>query len=335
MQENRITAHFYVKITPVKIAIVKLSSLGDIIHALICCQWIEKAITGAEIHWIIDKRFREVVQYNPCIRKIHSLDFKAGLLPLLGQLQEIKKNSFDIVIDMQGLIKSALVSWKTGSNRHGFSFTSAREGVASFFYNRCYKIDYRENIIIRNLKLACMSLDFPFSLDQIKNRKPCLFFTPRQLEKAQSLLTPYAAKHIMLIPGVSTREREIGPRVYAEIINNIKAAFYLIWGNEKELTICRRIKKKAPAVKIMPRLTFNELTAFCSCCNLSFGPDTGPANIMFALNKKSLTVYWQKARNSAVRNTYVSDANRTLTFADLHNINTAAVIEQLQKLLVS
>ena len=81
--------------------------------------------------------------------------------------KEVKKirqfGKFDLVIDMQGLIKSAFVSYIISSNETvGFDRSSSRESISSLFYSHKFKIDYKENIIFRNLSLIANSLDIIF-----------------------------------------------------------------------------------------------------------------------------------------------------------------------------
>ena len=90
---------------------------------------------------------------------------------LLKELKKVRKfGTYDLVIDMQGLIKSALISRLIPSKiTLGFDKSSAREGLASIFYNKTFEYSYDANVIERNFELIKFALDLPFNAEQIQN----------------------------------------------------------------------------------------------------------------------------------------------------------------------
>jgi len=128
-----------------KIAIVKLSSLGDIVHSMSVLQLIKKRLPNSEIDWFVDKKFSLLLENNLHINRIYELEIKDNLSKLrffdlfkcLKALKSIRK--YDVVIDMQGLLKSAIVSRLINSNKIvGFDRKSIKESFASFFYHKKY-----------------------------------------------------------------------------------------------------------------------------------------------------------------------------------------------------
>ena len=105
-----------------KIAIVKLSALGDIVHGMIVLQFIKKNYPESEIDWFVEKRFLEGLENNPHINQIHQVSLKSvnkskSFFLIWKELRKIRKLSkYDLVIDMQGLLKSALIAQKIPSN---------------------------------------------------------------------------------------------------------------------------------------------------------------------------------------------------------------------------
>jgi len=120
-----------------KIAIVKLSALGDIIHSAFIVQFIKQQMPDAKIDWIIEESFAPILEHNPHINNIKTLKLKSIKKSFFNIFQEIKKiksyakSNYDIVIDLQGLTKSAITSKLLSSNVAGFDKASIREGVAS------------------------------------------------------------------------------------------------------------------------------------------------------------------------------------------------------------
>ena len=99
-----------------RIAIVKLSALGDIVHAMVVLQFIKKFNKEISIDWIVDESYKDLLELNPDINKVHLINIKQAkknksLLALYREFKKVRKLSpYDLVIDMQGLLKSAIVS---------------------------------------------------------------------------------------------------------------------------------------------------------------------------------------------------------------------------------
>ena len=171
-----------------KIAIVKLSSLGDIIHSMVVLQFIKKHYPDSEIDWIVEKRFQGVLENNPHINQIHTVNFNAAkkqksLKLLFKELIQVKKyGKYDVVVDLQGLIKSAIITKFISSRKIvGFDKNSIRERLASFFYNQKVAIGYDKNTIERYVKLTSEALSIIITKDDIINKELYLFYKSKLL----------------------------------------------------------------------------------------------------------------------------------------------------------
>ena len=108
-----------------KLAIVKLSALGDIVHAMVALQFIKTARPDIEIDWIVEAHFAGVLADNPHIQHIQPLNLKAlktakrGLSAEMAKIRRYAAQDYDLVIDAQGLIKSALVARLLSKNSIG------------------------------------------------------------------------------------------------------------------------------------------------------------------------------------------------------------------------
>ena len=165
-----------------KIAIVKLSALGDIIHTMVALQFIKNHYPDSQIDWIVDEQFKSVLVNNPHIRRIHTIAFKKAkkeksTLLVFKELIKIRKlEKYDLVIDAQGLIKSAIVTKIIRAKKNiGFAKKSIREPLASIFYNHTVSIGYDENTIDRNIKVICDPLNIKVDHDQIIGKQPFIF----------------------------------------------------------------------------------------------------------------------------------------------------------------
>ena len=164
-----------------KIAIVKLSALGDIVYAMTVLQVIKEFNQDILIDWVVEECYSELLESHPHVNKVHTVNIKNAKKKnsfkfLLRELRKVKSfGRYDIVVDLQGLIKSALISYLIPSDETvGFDKLSIKEGVSSFFYNKTFRIGYEKNIIERNLRLIGFALDFPFNINIVKDLNPYL-----------------------------------------------------------------------------------------------------------------------------------------------------------------
>jgi lipopolysaccharide heptosyltransferase I len=121
-----------------KVLIIKPSSLGDIIHALPVASGLKASLPDVEIDWVVGVGFEEILEGNPAINRIIKFDRavlkKAGKLNLMKSfMADLRQDSYDVVIDLQGLLRSGFMAFLSRTERR-LGFENAREG-ASFFYN--------------------------------------------------------------------------------------------------------------------------------------------------------------------------------------------------------
>jgi len=295
-----------------KIAIVKLSALGDIVHGMIVLQFIKKNYPESEIDWIVEKRFFEVLENNPHINQIHQVSLKSvnkskSLFLIWKELRKISKfGKYDVVIDMQGLVKSALVARMIPSIiTLGFDQSSLRESLAAKFYNQTYKIDYAENIIKRNIALVSRAIELPIDQEDILNKQPFLYSSQKYSFNSIS----NTKKNVALIPGASYPSKCYPVEKFAQLTTQIDANFLIIWGNETEKVIAEEIKDLSHNIHILEKLSLDGLISLIAQVDLVIGSDTGPTHMAWALNIPSITLF---GPTPGYRNTYITNINKTI-----------------------
>ena len=295
-----------------KIAIVKLSSLGDIVHSMVVLQFIKKNYPKSEIDWIVEKRFKGILENNPHINEIQQINLKSAresksFLLFWKELRKIRKlGKYDLVIDMQGLIKSALVARMIPSDMTlGFDKDSLRESLAAIFYDQKYKIDYAENVIERNLNLAGYALKFSFNKEDVLSKE--VFLYPSQQCSFDHISS--SKKNILLISGASYPAKSYSIEKFVELTKQIDANFLTIWGSEKERIIANEIKHRSSTVEVLGELSLDGLISLISQVDLVIGSDTGPTHIAWALNIPSITLF---GPTPGYRNTYNTNINKII-----------------------
>ncbi|WP_151951671.1 lipopolysaccharide heptosyltransferase I [Aliarcobacter butzleri] len=302
-----------------RIAIIKLSAMGDIIHAMVALQYIKKQYPNLQIDWFVESTFAPILENNPDINQIIKLDLKSikkDKKEIINQIKLIKKyekNSYDLVIDAQGLIKSAIVSFFLGKNRVGFSKNSTREKLASFFYTKRVDIAYDKNAIERNVKILSQALNFEITKDDILNKKPFLFY-----KNENEVIYEYLSKdkkNVLFVIGASWPSKMYSKEKFAKIINNLDENCLITWGNEAEKDIANFIANISKA-KVLPKLDLNSLKAIMSKVDLVIGNDTGPTHMAWALNIPSITLF---GNTPGYRNTYITNTNKIIESKSIVN----------------
>ncbi|MCG3688380.1 lipopolysaccharide heptosyltransferase I [Aliarcobacter butzleri] len=302
-----------------RIAIIKLSAMGDIIHAMVALQYIKKQYPNLQIDWFVESAFAPILENNPDINEIIKLDLKSikkDKKEILNQIKLIKKyekNSYDLVIDAQGLIKSAIVSFFLGKSRVGFSKNSTREKLASFFYTKKVDIAYDKNAIERNVKVLSQALNFEITKDDILNKKPFLFY-----KNENEVIYEYLSKdkkNVLFVIGASWPSKMYSKEKFAKIINNLDENCLITWGNETEKDIADFIANISKA-KVLPKLDLNSLKAIMSKVDLVIGNDTGPTHMAWALNIPSITLF---GNTPGYRNTYITNTNKIIESKSIVN----------------
>lgn len=294
------------------IAIVKLSALGDIVHAMVALQFVKQAFADIKIDWLVEERFAGVLQDNPDINRILTVNLKSLKENKLQLFDEIKKvrgyvnNHYDQVIDAQGLIKSAVTARLLSANTVGFDKHSIREKPATLLYKKTVAYPYDANTIDRNAAIIGRSLGIEISEQQIVNKAPFLFYKDRD-----SQLDCYFAKdkaNILFVIGSTWPSRNYPKEKYLTVMQGLNANSLIIWGNEQEKQAAKWIANRTDKAKVLPKLDFNNLKAVLAHSDLVIGNDTGPTHMAWGLNKPSITLFG----STPVSRVYQTGINKVL-----------------------
>jgi lipopolysaccharide heptosyltransferase I len=154
-----------------RLLIVKLGSIGDIVHTLPSLAAIRRSLPDANISWVVERRAAEILRDNPLVDRLIEVDTKAlrrwpvsgeTLLAPRQQLRRLRASSFDIALDFQGLLKSASIARLSGAKRiYGFAREALREPPSRFLLSKAIRVPLRSHVIVKNLGLVEGSLSIP------------------------------------------------------------------------------------------------------------------------------------------------------------------------------
>ncbi len=283
-----------------KIAIIRLSALGDIIHTIPAVYLIKKEYPQAEITWFVNKGNEKLLDCFVPFVKIETIALKKKtikeILKEISRLRKLFKNHFNIIIDFQGLIKSAFISFILGKVRIGFHKRNLRESLSSLFYNNSPKeFNEEKHIIHKNIHLTNFYLrkflnlntnsnliEYP-ELKDFKSEKLIDFMDKNNLKKDNFIL-------INIGGGWETKTLSI--KQYENLINSLKNKYKIIilWGNEKEKNIAEILSQKTGIIKT-EFLKFNELFKIIALSKFIITSDTLALHITDIVKTKSIGIF--------------------------------------------
>ncbi|WRA13430.1 lipopolysaccharide heptosyltransferase I [Helicobacter pylori] len=282
-----------------KIAIVRLSALGDIIVSAVFLALIKERFTNAQIEWFVDERFSAILEHSPYIDKLHPIALKSALttfnpLKIFKLFKSLRAYEYDIVIDMQGLIKSALITQMLKAPKKvGFDCASAREGLSAFFYSQKVSIAYNEPVLKRNFTLLSHALNLPKKEISEGLSSRSKVFSYQDSPKIDALNLNENKLKILFVLETSKINKTYPIERFKELalmLENFQIC--LLWhaGEDKATALYGALKNQRD-VLLLPKLTLNEVKALLFKMDLIIGGDTGITHLAWALQKPSITLY--------------------------------------------
>lgn len=282
-----------------KIAIVRLSALGDIIVSAVFLAAIKECLPNAQIEWFVDERFGAILEHSPYIDKLHPIALKSALttfnpLKIFKLFKSLRAYEYDIIIDMQGLVKSALITQTLKAPKKvGFDYASAREGLSAFFYSQKVSIAYDEPILKRNFTLLSQALNLPKNEISEGLNSRAKVFSYQDSPKINALNLNQNKPKILFVLETSKINKTYPTERFKELalmLENFQIC--LLWhANEEKATALYRALKNQRDVLLLPKLTLNEVKALLFKMDVIIGGDTGITHLAWALQKASITLY--------------------------------------------
>lgn len=283
------------------ILIIKMSALGDVMHALPCAAALRELYPNAKIRWIVHPQFAAFVPQPPYVDEVIYFDkqaftkmpIKEKIKAFLHMRSFLRSFKFDLVIDLQGLFKSAVVAWMTGC-KNKIGYNDMREG-SGFISKAVHGANDKGHIVqqyldvIRYLGSKVEEPFFPM---------PEL---PEEKEKMQQLLKesfPKADKEdlAVLVPGAGWVTKEWPAEYFTELAQYlIKQWKYIILaGGKGEIEKCEQIAEALPEGRVLnlaDKTNLKELAALMGSVGLCIGGDTGPVHIAAAMDCRIIALF--------------------------------------------
>jgi heptosyltransferase I len=286
--------------TPIRILIVRTGSLGDIVHTIPAQQQIISRLPQAEIHWLAEPAYIPLLENLPGVHAVWPADTRSwrrrawGWWHAVSVLRQTRKLRFDLAIDFQGLLKSALLARLSGASEIiGFSRENLREPAAEWFYSRTIQVPNGQgkHVIELNLELArflgCNGESGPVIPLRIPTEAAA-----RVAERLKHL--GLREKPVLINPGAGWATKLWPPDRYAELTSRIEKELGLpvvfTYGPEEAALLddIERCLDNRP-LRSFPT-SILELAALCRQSALMIAGDTGPLHLAVALGTPTVAI---------------------------------------------
>jgi heptosyltransferase-1 len=317
-----------------KLLIVKTSSLGDVVHNLPIINDIRSHFPDVEIDWVVEESFADIPKLHPAVNRVipvairrwrKTLFSKKTWLEIKNLKRQLAAQSYDIVLDTQGLLKSAVLTSFSQGEKHGYAKDSAREPLASFFYDSKHQVARNRHAVVRNRMLAALALNYP-----VPDKLPDYGIRASTATNL-SLKTPY----IIGLHGTS-RDSKLWPTEYwvslGQELARQKINLVLPWASSAELQRAQHIASVLSNATVLPKQSIGQLAAITSQAQAAIGVDTGLSHLSVALNIPTIAIYTDT--NPALTGVYAGAYAPAINLGNINNTpSPPEVLEALKKII--
>lgn len=280
--------------------------MGDIVNALPVLDYLKQAKPGIEIDWVVEERFREILEGNPLISELLTVrtkawrkrPFAAQTRHELAQLKEtLRARDYDLVFDIQGNLKSGLICWLTGAaDRIGFEKCDLQEAVNALFTTRRIPLRPKDyHVTDKYLRLVSVPFARDFRQMQLGST---ISTSPGEDADAEALLATLSDGLVFLFQyGTTWQTKFWSEQSWIElgraVLGRYREANILFpWGNEAER---RAVTAIATGIgrgsRVLDRYSLKGLTALLKRVDLVVGGDTGPVHLAAAVGTPTVSFY--------------------------------------------
>jgi heptosyltransferase-1 len=275
-----------------KVLLVKTSSLGDVIHTLPALTDAQRAIPGISFDWVVEEGFAEIPSWHPAVGQVIPVAIRRWRKSLLETLrsgewqrftERLAGQRYDLVIDAQGLLKSAWLTRYAKAPVAGLDRDSAREPWAARFYDRRYAVPREQHALerVRQLFARALGYDLPAGLGDYgldRNR----------------LQLPSDEPYLLFLHGTTWPSKHWPEPYWRELAERMSAqgwAIRLPWGNAEEQARAERITAGLANVRVLPKLNLAGVAGVIAGARACVAVDTGLGHLAAALDVPTVSLY--------------------------------------------
>ncbi|WP_286807861.1 lipopolysaccharide heptosyltransferase RfaC [Leclercia sp. UBA2479] len=278
-----------------RVLIVKTSSMGDVLHTLPALTDAQQAIPGIRFDWVVEEGFAQIPSWHAAvdrvipvaIRRWRKAWFSAPVKAERKAFREaVQAEKYDAIIDAQGLVKSAaLVTRLARGIKHGMDWQSAREPLASLFYNQRHSVPKQQHAVERTRELFALSLGYS---------KPRAQGDYAIAQHFLNHLNADAGQYAVFLHATTRDDKHWPEANWRELIGLLAASgirIKLPWGAPHEEARAKRLADGFEYVEVLPRMSLEEVARVLAGAKFVVSVDTGLSHLTAALDRPNITLY--------------------------------------------
>lgn len=275
-----------------RVLLIKTSSMGDLIHTLPALTDAGRAIPGIRFDWMVEDSFQEIPAWHPLVDRVIpvalrrwrkgwlSKETRSGFSELRSTLRD---HSYDLVLDAQGLVKSAFLAMFANGPRAGLDFRSARETLAALAYQKRHTVNFYQHAVVRMRSLFSLALQY-----DLPSSPPSFGLDRKQFNADVN------QDYVVFLHGTTWPSKQ-WPESYWQTLAQMAAAqglrIKISGGNDEEVARAERIAAGNPAVDLMPRLSISKMAEVLAGSRAAVAVDTGFGHLAGALDVPTVSIY--------------------------------------------
>ena len=276
-----------------KALIVKTSSMGDVIHTFPAVEDAIRNRPDIDFDWCVEEPFAGIVALHPAIGTIHKVAIRRWRKKLFdghtwremaGLRRALRAGNYDLVIDAQGLLKSALVAIQAGAPIAGFDRASAREPSATLFYQRKYAVARDLHAIERTRRLFGLALGY----------QPDLSALGSGIVPPAGGLAGVEGRTAFLLHGTSREDKKWPVEDWIETARELANRQFtpvVTWSNEAEKAVAQAIAGAVPRTVLVSKSPLADVAATLGRSTLVIGADTGLTHLAAAFGLPAVAIF--------------------------------------------
>ena len=274
-----------------RLLIVKTSSLGDVVHALPAVTEIAAACPAWDIDWVCEEAFAGIPRMHPGVARVipcairrwrHAWWSVQTRREVAGFRDDLRAHSYDVIVDLQGLLKSAWITRQAHGRHHGYDWKSAREPLATLAYDTRHRVAWGQHAIARNRQLAAAALGYRTG------------GAPHYGIEVKAVAPGGEAPFVVALHATSRADKLWPEAEWIRLLAPLAArglSIVLPWGTPGERERSERLATTTSGAVVPDRMSPEALAGLFAGARLVVGVDTGLLHLAVAAGAPALALF--------------------------------------------
>jgi len=272
----------------VRVLLIKTSSLGDVIHAFPAVVDAARQIPNLQLTWLVEENFADLVRMHPHVQNVIVVAMRRWRKNIIKSyqdgelsdfLKQLRLQHYDVIIDAQGLIKSAVLGKIARGKLVGFDKTSVRERIAASFYRQSYAVDVNQHAVQRIRSLWAQILGYQLS--------DCVDYGLSCYQQSQQ-------DYVVLLHGTTWISKHWPEEYWRTVLSfcaDAKLRVKIPWGNQEEHERALRIADGFTNAEVLPQLSLSAVVDVLAKARICIAVDSGLGHLACALDVPCISLY--------------------------------------------